>query len=568
MTLIKSTLASIPIYLLSLIRIPKVVAKRIEKIQRDFLWGGGSLEGKGHLINWQVVCSPKEEGGLGIRKIDLLNKTLLGKWVWRYAYEKDNLWKKAIGVKYGQEGCGWRTKEVCGPYGVGLWKEIMKEAEWCWESMDLKVGKGNRVLFWMDKWCGNEALSQTFPQLFTLAGHKNAKVCEVWDSSLGQGGWNLSLARDLNDWEIDQIGEMLNILKDFRISQEEDSVRWKREGNGVFGAKGAYRSLSGYSVGAFPNRRIWMDRVPTKVSFFAWEAAWGKILTLDKLQRRGWQLPNRVKTIWEITLVIFGVQWVFPESVIEERNRIVFRGGSLDVQKFKNSFVCNLWGWAKVYIGEETYSLLGFWFQKVSGVFFRPVLGFRSLYLVVLVFMRWSFLPGIVRLFLGCHALAVFRVVGIYSSSSLLLAFGCTSYTLCIGRTWRLFSSSMQSLQFYRSTLNFTGSFCKGGGDEDGWTLNTMFQKMFHQEKRYGNSTQSSRIASQYLLGDPLPLVHWNALLSAGPECFSALELSTPMHHENHLLPPPTQEQQPTGLALQGPNLLHILAPTRRIARN
>ncbi|WJZ87793.1 hypothetical protein VitviT2T_007145 [Vitis vinifera] len=411
MTLIKSTLASIPIYLLSLIRIPKVVAKRIEKIQRDFLWGGGSLEGKGHLINWQVVCSPKEEGGLGIRKIDLLNKTLLGKWVWRYAYEKDNLWKKAIGVKYGQEGCGWRTKEVCGPYGVGLWKEIMKEAEWCWESMDLKVGKGNRVLFWMDKWCGNEALSQTFPQLFTLAGHKNAKVCEVWDASLGQGGWNLSLARDLNDWEIDQIGEMLNLLKDFRISQEEDSVRWKREGNGVFGAKGAYRSLSGYSVGAFPNRRIWMDRVPTKVSFFAWEAAWGKILTLDKLQRRGWQLPNRcylcgceeenanhillhctvVKTIWEITLVIFGVQWVFSESVIEvlhgwrgsfvgkkrkkiwnsiplcifwtvwkERNRIVFRGGSLDIQKFKNSFVCNLWGWAKVYIGEETYSLLGF----------------------------------------------------------------------------------------------------------------------------------------------------------------------------------------------------------------
>ncbi|RVW74087.1 putative ribonuclease H protein [Vitis vinifera] len=286
-TLIKSTLASIPIYLLSLIRIPKVVAKRIEKIQRDFLWGGGSLEGKVHLINWQVVCSPKEEGGLGIRKIDLLNKTLLGKWVWRYAYEKDNLWKKAIGVKYGQEGCGWRTKEVCGPYGVGLWKEIMKEAEWCWESMDLKVGKGNRVLFWMDKWCGNEALSQTFPQLFTLAGHKNAKVCEVWDSSLGQGGWNLSLARDFNDWEIDQIGEMLNLLKDFRISQEEDSVRWKREGNGVFGAKGAYRSLSGHSVGAFPNRRIWMDRVPTKVSFFAWEAAWGKILTLDKLQRRG-----------------------------------------------------------------------------------------------------------------------------------------------------------------------------------------------------------------------------------------------------------------------------------------
>ncbi|RVX23817.1 hypothetical protein CK203_000161 [Vitis vinifera] len=128
-----------------------------------------------------------------------------------YAYEKENLWKRVIGVKYGQEGCGWRTKDVCGPYGVGLWKEIMKEADWCWESIVLR----------------------------------NAKVSEVWDSSLGQGGWNLRLARDFNDWELEQIGNMLNLLKDFRTSTEEDAVRWKRESNGVFGAKGAYKILLG-----------------------------------------------------------------------------------------------------------------------------------------------------------------------------------------------------------------------------------------------------------------------------------------------------------------------------------
>ncbi|RVX21568.1 hypothetical protein CK203_002086 [Vitis vinifera] len=178
----------------------------------------------------------------------------------------------------------------------------MKEADWCWESIVFK--------------------------LFTLAGHRNAKVSEVWDSSLGQGGWNLRLARDFNDWELEQIGNMLNLLKDFRTSTEEDAVRWKRESNGVFGAKGAYKMLFGSSACVFPNRRIWMDKVPTKVSFFAWEASWGKILTLDKLQRRGWQLPNRcflcgceeenanhimlhctvVKTLWEIVLAIFGVQ--------------------------------------------------------------------------------------------------------------------------------------------------------------------------------------------------------------------------------------------------------------------
>ena len=40
MTLIKSTLSSLPTYFLSLFPIPVNVAVRIDKIQRDFLWCG------------------------------------------------------------------------------------------------------------------------------------------------------------------------------------------------------------------------------------------------------------------------------------------------------------------------------------------------------------------------------------------------------------------------------------------------------------------------------------------------------------------------------------------------
>ena len=54
-TLIRSTLSSLPIYFLSLFRMPKIVCSRLEKIQRDFLWGGGNLERKPHLINWKGV---------------------------------------------------------------------------------------------------------------------------------------------------------------------------------------------------------------------------------------------------------------------------------------------------------------------------------------------------------------------------------------------------------------------------------------------------------------------------------------------------------------------------------
>ena len=30
---------------------------RLEKILRDFLWGGGALEKKPHLVNWSLVCA-------------------------------------------------------------------------------------------------------------------------------------------------------------------------------------------------------------------------------------------------------------------------------------------------------------------------------------------------------------------------------------------------------------------------------------------------------------------------------------------------------------------------------
>ena len=57
--------------------------------------------------------------------------------------------------------------------------------------------------------------------------------------------------------------------------------------------KSLYKALgSGPSV-SFPSNVIWKTCVQPKVSFFGWEATWGKALTLDQLQKKGWHLANR-----------------------------------------------------------------------------------------------------------------------------------------------------------------------------------------------------------------------------------------------------------------------------------
>ena len=82
-----------------------------------------------------------------------------------------------------------------------------------------------------------------------------------------------------------------------------------------------------------------------KVSFFAWKATWGKALTLDQIQKRGWSLANRcylcqtheesidhilphcvkTKVLREMFFTLFGVSWVLPSSI---RAKLLGRNGS------------------------------------------------------------------------------------------------------------------------------------------------------------------------------------------------------------------------------------------------
>nr|GEU94601.1 hypothetical protein [Tanacetum cinerariifolium] len=45
-------------------------------------------------VAWEVVCLPKKEGGLGIRRLDIFNKALIASHIWSILSGKDLLWVK------------------------------------------------------------------------------------------------------------------------------------------------------------------------------------------------------------------------------------------------------------------------------------------------------------------------------------------------------------------------------------------------------------------------------------------------------------------------------------------
>ncbi|RVW97238.1 hypothetical protein CK203_025983 [Vitis vinifera] len=205
-----------------------------------------------------------------------------------------------------------RSKKANGAAGVGVWKEIMKESEWCWENLAFLVGKGFKIKFWKDSWCTGTPLSQCFNHLFVLAAHRDATIEEM---------------------------DLLHTLRGHRPSLEDDSVMWRQGRNGLFRVKEAYRLLDKPNATVFPARRIWVDRVPTKVCFFAWEATWGKVLTLDRLQIRGTggvgKLTLKVDIFQEEEFLQQFVNDAYACSVKDRKNYVSYKHIASAVSKCK-----------------------------------------------------------------------------------------------------------------------------------------------------------------------------------------------------------------------------------------
>ncbi|WJZ97788.1 hypothetical protein VitviT2T_016367, partial [Vitis vinifera] len=217
------------------------------------------------------------------------NRALLGKWVWRFAIERKALWNQVITRKYGEERGGWSSCEAREAYGVGLWKVISKLGHLVTSSFDFVVGDGKKVRFYKDKWCGTIPLCEAFPSLFALATSKEAWVNEVWTAAGKRGGsWSHCFNRPFNDWELEEVERLFCCLDEKKVSvDEKDRVRWRDSKDGVFWVKSLYRALQPISLVSFPLKIIWNSCVQPKLSFFAWEASWGRVLTLDRLQKRG-----------------------------------------------------------------------------------------------------------------------------------------------------------------------------------------------------------------------------------------------------------------------------------------
>ncbi|GJV75554.1 putative RNA-directed DNA polymerase, eukaryota, reverse transcriptase zinc-binding domain protein [Tanacetum coccineum] len=141
LTLIKSVLGSLGVYLFSMFKAPVSIVKKLESIRRNFFWGGNSDTKKIAWIAWDKVISPHEQGGLGIGSLKIFNQAMLANWWWRFLLEENALWRKTIVFIHGT--CGGLRMDSSSPYKSSPWFQIMR----------LKVSKWKYLHSNFDKSC-------------------------------------------------------------------------------------------------------------------------------------------------------------------------------------------------------------------------------------------------------------------------------------------------------------------------------------------------------------------------------------------------------------------------------
>ncbi|XP_062006018.1 uncharacterized protein LOC133723218 [Rosa rugosa] len=273
LTLIQSVNSSIPIYAMQTAKLPMKLCDKLDKLNRDFLWGDTEQKRKVHLSSWDLVCRPKCNGGLGIKKTTDMNKAMLAKASWRVTQNEQGLWNKIYKEKYLHSDSLLHENYRKPPNCSSTWTGVVYGANLLRKGLMWRIGNGASTKFWVDRWtsCGileNYALNHDTIDI-------NSLVQDFWINN----DWNLPMLHA--NLPVDIVDKITAIP--LAISDLPDKLIWGSTSSGIFSVKSAYKLLcddQGYQ--SYGWLRNWSLPIPPKLKIFLWSFVSGKLLTNEQ----------------------------------------------------------------------------------------------------------------------------------------------------------------------------------------------------------------------------------------------------------------------------------------------
>ena len=99
------------------------------------------------MTKWEVECTPKNQGGLGVLNLDVYNKCLLSKWLLKLL-NGDGVWQQLLKNKYLRDKTLTQVQYMSGD--SQFWTGLMKVKDEFLSMCRFDLGDGSQVRFWED----------------------------------------------------------------------------------------------------------------------------------------------------------------------------------------------------------------------------------------------------------------------------------------------------------------------------------------------------------------------------------------------------------------------------------
>ncbi|GKU95211.1 hypothetical protein SLEP1_g8598 [Rubroshorea leprosula] len=90
--LISSVIQGITNFWSSIFIHPKKVIREVEQKCNAFLWNNTTDTARGAKVKWESLCFPKQEGGLGIKGLELWNISCIMRYIWMIFSQAGSIW--------------------------------------------------------------------------------------------------------------------------------------------------------------------------------------------------------------------------------------------------------------------------------------------------------------------------------------------------------------------------------------------------------------------------------------------------------------------------------------------
>ncbi|XP_019447391.1 PREDICTED: uncharacterized protein LOC109350622 [Lupinus angustifolius] len=273
--LVRSIIQSMLLFSFQIYKWPSQLLSKVDIDIRNFIWSGDIGVRKLVTVAWKMVCTPRQEWGLGLRSIKLINKASILKLAWEMRSSKQD-W-----VFFSRKKYGCHSPHSPRYFNSSIWLGIKENWALSNSNSVWLIGDGNQVNFWKDSWIGD-------PLVYTLniSQHVHESLTSNVADFISGARWRIPavLAR--------KAPEIARKIARYIRAEGDDKLIWQHANDGVLTLKTAFKDISSPSQKLFWCKKIWNRSIPPSKSFITWRIMHHKMPTDDNLQSRGCMMAS------------------------------------------------------------------------------------------------------------------------------------------------------------------------------------------------------------------------------------------------------------------------------------